>query len=223
MTTETLMTEAQNTNEASPSSVPEGGPELNSQANADASEATGRAEGETGNDASQDNAGDTKDGEAGDSVLGAPEKYELTVGENIAPEVQSAFEDVARDLNLSQDAAQKVLDKMGPVLAQNQMDRIEKMQNDWAEQSRADKEFGGERLNENLSFAKKALDAFASPQLRDILNETGLGNHPEMIRMMFKAGKAISEDGHVGPTQSENTSPNGKDFNSMANALYPKN
>mgnify|MGYP000700477353 CR=1 FL=1 len=64
--------------------------------------------------------------------------------------------------------------------------------------------------------AKKALDTFGTPEFRTLLNESGLGNHPEMIRMMFRAGKAISEDKFV-PAGSG--SPKGaKD---AANALYP--
>jgi hypothetical protein len=41
------------------------------------------------------------------------------------------------------------------------------------------------------------MDAFATPELRTLLNESGLGNHPEIIRAFYRAGKAISEDGFV--------------------------
>jgi len=45
--------------------------------------------------------------------------------------------------------------------------------------------------------ARKALETFGTPELRDVLNMTGMGNHPEVIRAFYKAGKAISEDRFV--------------------------
>ena len=44
---------------------------------------------------------------------------------------------------------------------------------------------------------RKALDAFGTPELKDVLNATGFGNHPEVIKAFYKAGKAISADGFV--------------------------
>ena len=41
------------------------------------------------------------------------------------------------------------------------------------------------------------LDAFATPEFRQLLEQTGMGNHPEVIRTFYRAGKAISEDGLV--------------------------
>ena len=67
----------------------------------------------------------------------------------------------------------------------------------WSESSRTDKEFGGDKLNENLAVAQKAMNAFGTPELRAVLNKTGLGNHPELIRAFVRAGKAISEDTFV--------------------------
>ena len=88
--------------------------------------------------------------------------------------------------------------------------------NEWLETSKADKEFGGEKLPENLGVARKALDAFATPELCKLLDETGLGNHPEVIRMFFRAGKAISEDKFVGGNQAGGGKAN------PANVLYDK-
>ena len=133
------------------------------------------------------------------STEGAPEAYEFKApeGQSYDEQVIGAFSEVAKDLNLTNDQAQKVLDKMAPVIASRQSEQIAAVRDDWASQSRADKEFGGDKLDENLGVARKAMDAFASPELRGLLNESGLGNHPEVIRMFYRAGKAISEDGFV--------------------------
>jgi len=131
---------------------------------------------------------------------GAPEKYEFTApdGHEFSPEALAAFESEARRLNLSQGDAQEMLGKLAPAIHQAQVARIDAIKSEWAETAKADKEFGGEKFGENLAVAKKALDRFGSPEFTALLNETGLGNHPEFIRAFVKAGRAISEDGYVG-------------------------
>lgn len=127
---------------------------------------------------------------------GAPEQYEFKApeGKEFSPEVIGAFSEVAKELNLSQDDAQKVIDKIAPAFAERQANAIEQARTTWAESAKTDKEFGGDKLDENLAVAKKALDTFGTPELRTLLNDSGLGNHPEIIRAFYRAGKAISED-----------------------------
>ena len=86
----------------------------------------------------------------------------------------------------------------------------------------SDDEFGGETFDANLKVAKSALDAFGTDPFKQLLSESGLGNHPEVIRFMYRAGKAISEDSYVGNSQGANAKSNGipKDFDGIANALY---
>ena len=129
-----------------------------------------------------------------------PESYDFKApeGQTFDGEVLKAYGEWAKDSKLSQDAAQKGLDKLAPVLQARQQARIAAVQAEWAESAKADKEFGGDKLPENLSIAKKALDTFGSPALRQLLEESGLGNHPEVIRLLFKAGKAVSADTFVG-------------------------
>ena len=66
---------------------------------------------------------------------------------------------------------------------------------DWEAASRADPEFGGEKLNENLAIANRALEAY-DPQgtIRAMLAETGYGNHPDLIRFMLAIGRDLSPD-----------------------------
>lgn len=149
---------------------------------------------------------------------GAPEKYEFKApeGSELNPEVMTKFEGVAKELGLTQEAAQKVVDAMGPQIAAVHAAKFEAVKAEWTESARADKEFGGEKLAENLAVAKKALDAFGTPELRTLLNDTGLGNHPEIIRAFFKAGQKISGPNFVagGATATGGAS--------TAATLYPK-
>lgn len=150
---------------------------------------------------------------------GAPEKYEFTApeGATLDDAVIGQFSEVAKELNLPQDAAQKILDKMAPAMAARQAEQVEAIRAGWADEARVDKEFGGDKLDENLGTAKRALDQFGTPELRTLLKETGMGNHPEVIRFMYRAGKAISEDGFVpGGRQGAPTDPAKKMFPNMA-------
>ncbi len=157
---------------------------------------------------------------------GAPENYEFNSKVADAPqeldsEVLTAFGDVAKELDLPQEDAQKVLNKVAPVIQERQAKMLEQVRADWANESQSDEEFGGEALTENLNVAKQALDAFGTDAFKSLLQETGFGNHPEIIRFMYRAGKAISEDSYVGNSEgamSQGADP--KDFNSIANALY---
>lgn len=158
-------------------------------------------------------------------VKKAPEKYELKLAETVklTPEVQEQFEAIARELDLPQEAAQKLID-LAPAL--NKMQTAQLIETakattaKWAEETRADKDIGGggnkEVLAANLALAAKARNAFATPELLTLLdtfdpkrnpNGTGLGNHPEVVRLFVKLGKSISEDNKVvvGGTTPEKT------------------
>jgi hypothetical protein len=128
---------------------------------------------------------------------GAPEKYEPfnpPEGATLDQAVMDQFAEAARELNLPQDKAQQLIDKMAPTIAARQAEQIETLRTEWHTQATTDNEFGGDKLAENLAVAKRAVDAFATPELTKLLNDTGLGNHPEVIRFMVRTGKAMSED-----------------------------
>lgn len=126
----------------------------------------------------------------------APEAYEFVAPEGVAldSEVISAFEGVARELDLPKDKAQSVIDKVAPVIAARQTAAFEATKAEWGTQAKADKEFGGDAFDENLATAKLAMDAHFSPEFKQYLEATGLGNHPEMIRGLYRIGKTLSQD-----------------------------
>lgn len=142
----------------------------------------------------------------------APEAYELTAPEGIEIDTD-AFTAFAKDADLTQDQAQKLLEKMAPAMVARQQAAIEQARQQWVSDAKSDKEFGGEKLSENLGVAKKAMEKFGSPELKALLEQSGLGNHPEVIRFFFRAGKAVSEDRVV------TGSARGQAFD--ARSLYP--
>jgi hypothetical protein len=88
--------------------------------------------------------------------------------------------------------------------AEKQQSIVAEARETWANEAKADKELGGEKFDENLAVAKGALKAFGTPELTQLLNESGLGNHPEVLRMFYRAGKAISEDSVLLGTSGNN-------------------
>lgn len=203
MTTETLMTpEATTTTEGAAASTDA------TQQTATGAETGGKSQ--TEGTQGQQAEGAKPEGEQGNAEqkpAGAPEQYEFQApeGQQFDDKVIGAFSDVAKELNLPQESAQKVLDKVAPVIAARQAEQIAAARTSWESSSKTDQEFGGDKLTENLAVATKALDTFGTPALKALLTESGLGNHPEVIRLFYRAGKAISEDRFVGGGNSKPT------------------
>lgn len=134
---------------------------------------------------------------------GAPEKYEFQVpeGQKLDSGALEQFEPIARELNLTNEQAQKLVDVYGskilPMVQQQQAEAWQKQSEEWSASVKADKEIGGDKLVSNLGVAQRALEQFGTPELKEYLNATGLGNHPELVKAFVKVGKAMSEDGIV--------------------------
>lgn len=65
---------------------------------------------------------------------------------------------------------------------------------EWAKLAKADPEFGGERLSASLNQAKRAITKYGTPGLREVLAQSGLSNHPEVVRFFTRIGKTLAED-----------------------------
>jgi hypothetical protein len=136
-----------------------------------------------------------------------PEAYELATPEGFEKLDETAVAEatpVFKELGLSNEQANKLV----PVAAsfakrivedrdQQLMGTILEQRKDWLETAKKDPEIGGTHWDGTISSAAKALDQLGFPKgspLRVALDDSGFGNHPEMIRLMSKVGKAIGED-----------------------------
>lgn len=136
-----------------------------------------------------------------------PEAYELAVPEGFEKLDEKAVEaatPVFKELGLSNEQANKLM----PVAAQfakgiiEQRDQqflgtILEQRANWLNDAKADKEIGGANWDGSIQAAGRALDRLGFPKgspLRAALDESGFGNHPEMVRFFARAGKAIGED-----------------------------
>ncbi len=143
---------------------------------------------------------------------GAPEKYDdfkMPEGTELDAEVGAAFQGVAKELNLSQEQAQGFLDKMAPVLQKRSADRIAAISNEWMEQSKADKEFGGQKLMQSLSDIARLRDTFArnadgsiDADIQEFLSSP-MGNHPGALRLLSRIGRAFGEAKYPGGGSAE--------------------
>lgn len=164
------------------------------------------AEGAAGKGESEgkDTEADGKPAEAG-----APAEYadfQLPEGIEIDADVMTEFKGLAKELGITQEAAQKLIDlqsSMEEKRAETLQQMVADQSQQWANQVKNDPEIGGENYDQSVALAVKTIETFGSPELRTLLNDSGLGNHPELVKFCHRIGKAISEDKLVmGGTQN---------------------
>lgn len=127
-------------------------------------------------------------------LLGAPETYDLKTPEGfeIDADVKTEFETTAKEIGLSQKGAEKLV-AIQTKLQEKQAERTAATIAGWAKDVKADKELGGNEYDAKMSVARESLAAFGDEQLSVLLDKTGIGNHPAMIRYMYRAGQAMGE------------------------------
>lgn len=135
-----------------------------------------------------------------------PEKYEIKFGDKDADAaIIEAFTPLAKELGLTNEQAQKLAtfhnDQMTALTtgqAKVQNDAWAALRTQWRTEARADKEYGhmagGKTFDENGSMIAKGLATFGTDGLRKALDDSGLGDHPEVARLLYRVGKAVSED-----------------------------
>jgi len=183
-------------------------------------EGDGQGEG-AGEQAKSDEGGQEAEGEGGDKdgdgQDGPPEEYaDFDLPEGMAADDTKLgeFKETAKELGLTQEQAQKLVDFQASMLQQQQEQFAEQVSN-WAAEAKADNEIGGKSFDDKLSLARKGLEYVGTPELREALDSTGMGNHPEVIRAFYRIGKQLGEGSFEqgrGPSSQPKTA---------AEVLYP--
>lgn len=134
------------------------------------------------------------------------EAYKLPEGVQVDEALLGEFNTVAKELGLTQAQAQKLVDLQAKTAAAGETGREEflakalKTQSDtWVNEIKNDPELGGAKFDATVSTAVKAISTFFGDDFRELLNDSGIGNNPALIRGMHKIGMAISEDKLVIP------------------------
>jgi len=138
-----------------------------------------------------------------------PETYAdfvMPEGVEVDAAMLTEFSTVAKELGLTQAQAQKLVDLQtkaataGETGRQTQLEAALQAQSDaWVNEIKNDPELGGAKFDATVSTAVKAISTFFGDDFRALLNESGIGNNPALIRGMYKIGAAISEDKMVIP------------------------
>lgn len=151
----------------------------------------------------------------------APEVYaDFSVPEGISidTDLMGKFNTLAKDVNLSQDNAQKLVDLVSEntksLTEKGEADFI-KTRDEWINNLKKDPDFGGEKFNETIERAKRAVNKFGSKDLLQFLDKSGYGDNAELLKMFARVDRLVGEDKLV------DGKPSGFRPKSSAEVLYP--
>ena len=128
------------------------------------------------------------------TAMGRPESpMAYDFGGNDSEEMND-FREAAFELGLTQNQAHNLLEKVAEnaqneqakhneALEQAEMQGFKQLQKDW----------GGD-YDKNMDYARRAFGRYASPEALELMENTGLGNHPEMLKLFSKIGEQLSEE-----------------------------
>lgn len=164
-----------------------------------------------------DKPAESKPEAAGEFTPKLPEGFDANDG------VLKHIEEIAKADGLKGEVAQKLVD----LYVQQQQQAVKQAEERWTSQNKewmdgakADKEYGGEKFDANLTVARKAIAKFGTPELKQLLDTTGLGNHPELIRFVYRVGKGFADDSVAGTTGAGAGEVSGEE--AKLRAMYPK-
>ncbi len=145
---------------------------------------------------------------------------ELPEGMGRDDPILAKFLDGAARGGMDNESVRAIVAEMAPMIRE-QMDAPIKLwvetTNKWKDEIMADPEIGGERFSTHtLPTITAALDKFGAEGIWEAMHVTGAGNHPAIVRTLYKMAAQLTEAKTVPVT---NTSPVA--VNSRAAALYP--
>lgn len=151
-----------------------------------------------------------------------PETYDLKLpdGSRLDPSRVEKIASLAKERKLSNEAAQEILTREHEVVegyATAQQAAYQQQQEAWSTALKADKELGGDNLNKKVELASRVVNRFGTEEFKKALNETGLGNHPELVRVFARVAEKLGEDNLVLPGAAPAAGP--KD---LRDVFYPK-
>jgi len=140
------------------------------------------------------------DGKEAPKTTTAPEKYEIKTPEGFTMDetAMTTMSPIFQKHNLSNEAVQEIINTYAPIVkAQMDAGNNENMKvfkevvDEWKNDT---KKVLGADYEKKVAVAAKAIDKSKVEGLRELLNETGVGNHPAMVQFMIWAGNLIKED-----------------------------
>ena len=104
------------------------------------------------------------------------------------------FKDAVHKIGLTQDQATNML-QLYAAVENEQSKASDKANADFAVESQIElKREWGVDYDSKIDMAQRAFAQFATPEFSKIMDETGIGNHPELLKAFSKVGEAMGDD-----------------------------
>lgn len=134
-------------------------------------------------------------GDRPDENAGAQPEYKFDLPKDVAVDQADldVFTALVKDAKVSPEAAQKLLDFEVRRLQAAQQ-KLDSTVQQWRAEIKADKEIGGDKLDENLAVARKVFQTYFDPDTVKMAAISGFADHPGVVRGFIKLAKAMSED-----------------------------
>lgn len=153
-----------------------------------------------------------------------PEKYDF---KDADPEVIAKATPIFKELGLTQDAAQKLVDFYN-AQANEGKKLVDTMRADWRAQTETLPEIvTNPRAVEDLGRAKAVVfenDPKGLAAFNEAMNLTGAGDNPDIVRGFLRFASRIVEGGHVsgrGPSAEGQSAPGKANVPTAAQSMYP--
>ena len=148
---------------------------------------------------SQPADGGTDQPEGADAYVGFEPgdlKFDLAEGQQVDQAALDEFTSISKEAKIDKGTAQKLADayaKRRKADAEATMQQWDDTRAQWQREVRADKEIGGDKLDESLGYAQRALSAYGDQDLQTFGEHFGWADNPAYVRFLVKVGKTVSE------------------------------
>ena len=130
-----------------------------------------------------------------------PVQYNFKQEYGFSAEDNTKITDIFKKAKLSQEQADILLNayhgdvaNLGQQFDNELQTAIVTQRNTWANQVKADSELGGQNFANTKLNIGRVMQQFGTPELKNFLNESGLGYNPDFVRFMNKVGTLIGND-----------------------------
>ena len=138
-----------------------------------------------------------QEGESWDSFynqLGRPEQADgYDFGEDVDG-VLDDFKSFAHQNNFTQNQADNLLELFGDIQEEDAKNEEQAMEDLKVETTIGLQRDWGKNYDGNLDYARRAYAQFGTAELTEVLDGSGFGNHPEMIKAFSKVGQLLGEE-----------------------------
>lgn len=118
------------------------------------------------------------------------ENYELEAVEGSDETLVSRFSEFANEYKIPKDAAESLIKEVVEHQTKAQQEATQAVVDGWKSKS---EELFGKDYKATEELAKKAVDRFADPEMREFLEESKLGQEPNILKFLSKVGAAIKK------------------------------